>query len=391
MELAGDRTLPSCSAAADHARLRTVPRRNGVTVSRSGPMKSGDRDEEPASIPPSKSGGVFAYIPLLSMLRSYRREWIGGDLRGGVSACIVMIPSVIAYAALADLAPQYGLYSALAGMLGYALFASSRQVIAGPDASITLLVASTVGPLAGGDAARTAALCSAAALLGGALLLLAARLRVGVVADFLSRPVLIGYMSGAALILVVTQLGKLFGIKLAHQNFFPALLELGTRLRETHVPTLAFGLSLIALLAAARQWLPKVPGALVVVVLALVASALFDLEGHGVKVVGAVPRGLPTFHLPAAAIADFCGLLPGALGIALLTFSDGILMARGFAVKDGTTIRPTQELRALGFSNLAAGLFDGFSVGASQSRTTVNQDAGGRTQMSSLVSAALLA
>jgi SulP family sulfate permease len=329
-------------------------------------------------------------LPLVGLLRTYQREWISGDLRGGISASLVMIPSVIAYAEPADLRPEYGLYAALMAMLGYALFASSRQVIAGPDAALTLLVASAVGPLAGGDPARTAALSAATALLGGVLMLLAAGLRVGMVADFLSKPVLIGYMTGASLILVSTQLGKLFGIKLEQQNFFPLLLELAAKLGQTHVLTLCLGLSFLSLLLAARHWNPKMPGALVIVVVALVTSAVFDLERHGVKVIGHVPRGLPLPRLPSVTMADLRELLPGALGIALLTFPDGILLARAFAVKNRYDIRPTQELRALAVSNLAAGLIQGFSVGASQSRTTVNDAAGGRTQMASLVSAASL-
>src|SRR5262245_9755642 len=332
----------------------------------------------------------LAQLPLVGLLRTYRREWIGGDLRGGISASLVMIPSVIAYAELADLRPEYGLYAALMAMLGYALLASSRQVIAGPDAAITLLVASAVGPLAGGDPARTAAFAAATALLGGGLMLLAAGLRVGMVADFLSKPVLIGYMTGASLILVSTQLGKLFGIKLEQQNFFPLLLELAAKLGQTHVLTLCLGLGFLGLLLTAHHWLPKMPGALVIVVVALVTSAVFDLERHGVKVIGHVPRGLPLPRLPSVTMADLRELLPGALGIALLTFPDGILLARAFAVKNRYDIRPTQELRALAVSNLAAGLFQGFSVGASQSRTTVNDAAGGRTQMASLVAVASL-
>jgi sulfate permease, SulP family len=331
-------------------------------------------------------------LPFVGLFRTYRREWIGGDLRGGISACLVTIPSVIAYAGLANLRPEHGLYAALIAMLVYALLASSRQVIAGPDAAITLLVASAVGPLAGGDPARAAALSAATALLGGVLMLLAAGLHVGIVADFLSKPVLIGYMTGASLILVSTQLGKLFGIKLEQQeNFFSLLLELAAKLGQTHVLTLGLGLGFLGLLFAARHWIPKLPGALVIVVVALVISVVFDLERYGVRVIGHVSRGLPVPRLPLVTMADLRALLPGTLGIALLTFPDGILLARAFAAKNRYDIRPTQELRALAVSNLAAGLFQGFSVGASQSRTTVNDDAGGRSQMASLVSVASLA
>jgi SulP family sulfate permease len=327
---------------------------------------------------------------VVGLLRGYRREWLRGDLVGGVSACVVMIPSVVAYADLVHLPPASGLYAALAGLLGYALFASSRQVIAGPDAAIALLVASATGPLSGRDPARAAALTAATALVAGALMLIASRLRVGVVADFLSKPVLVGYMSGAALILVSTQLGKLFGVKLGAQDFFPLLAELSRRLGETHLPTLGLGLGLIALLALLRRLAPGLPGALVVSVVALAASVLFDLQAHGVKVIGEVPRGLPRFALPAVSSADLRDLFPAAVGIALLTFPDGILLARAFAAKHRYEVDPRQELRALAVANLAAGLFQGFSVGASQSRTTVNEASGARTQMSSLLAAGAL-
>jgi len=332
----------------------------------------------------------MSVLPVAGQLRGYRREWLRGDLVGGVSACVVMIPSVIAYADLVGLPPTSGLYAALAAVVGYALFASSRQVIAGPDAAIALLVVSAVGPLSGGNPARAAALSAATALLGGALMLIASRLRVGVVADFLSKPVLVGYMSGAALILVSTQLGKLFGLKLRAQDFFPLLAELARRVGQTHLPTLGLGLGLILLLAALRRLAPRAPGALVASVVALAASAFFDLAGHGVKVIGDVPRGLPRFVLPAVSVGDLRDLFPAAVGIALLTFPDGVLLARALAARHRDHVDPEQELRALAVANLAAGFFQGFSVGASQSRTTVNEASGARTQLSSLFAAGAL-
>jgi len=301
-----------------------------------------------------------------------------------------MIPSVIAYAELAGLAPVHGLYAALAGMLGYALFASSRQVIAGPDAAVALLVGVAIGPWIEGKPELAPALAAMVALLAGALMLLASRLNAGVVADFLSKPVLIGYLTGAALILISTQFGKLFGFKLASHNFFTLLLELGGRLRETHLLTLAVGTGLILLLELMRRFAPKIPGALVIFVLSLVLSMAFNLSERGVAVIGDVPRGLPGIRLPIVSLDLIKELLPAAIGIALLTFPEGILLARAFATKNRYEVRPNQELLALSVSNLAAGLFQGFSVGASQSRTTVNDATGGRTQMACLVAAGAL-
>ena len=333
---------------------------------------------------------VFRSLPLVRLCRSYRRESFRGDVLAGISVCVVMIPSVIAYAELAGLPSVNGLYAALAGMIGYAFFASSRQVIAGPDAAVSLLVGIAIGNWVQGDPAQAPALAAMVALLSGALMLVASRLNVGMVADFLSKPVLIGYLTGAALILISTQLGKLFDIKPASHEFFPLLAELAGRLREAHLLTLDLGLGFILLMELLRRLVPKLPGALVIFITALVLSAAFHLSEHGVAVIGDVPRGLPGLRLPLLSPEIIRELLPAAIGISLLTFPEGILLARAFAAKNRYEVRPNQELLALSVSNLAAGLFQGFSVGASQSRTTVNDAAGGRTQMTSLVAVGVL-
>ena len=329
-------------------------------------------------------------LPLVTLCRTYRREWVGGDLVAGISVCVVMIPSVIAYAELAGLPPVHGLYAALAGMVAYALFASSRQVIAGPDAAITLLVGTGIAVFVEDDPSRAPVLAAMVALLSGGVMLVASRLKLGIVADFLSKPVLVGYLTGAALILVSTQLSKLFGVKLAAHSFFGILAELARRLPETHLLTLLVGLGLIALLEFLRRTVPKVPGALVVFVLAIVLSMVFELGSRGVAVIGNVPSGLPGIHWPLVSFDMIQELFPAAVGIAVLTFPEGVLLARAFAVKNRYEVRPNQELLALAVSNLAAGLFQGFPVGASQSRTTVNDAAGGKTQMTSLIAAGAL-
>ena len=200
-----------------------------------------------------------------------------------------------------------------------------------------------------------------------------------------------GYLTGAALILMSTQLGKLFGIRTTESDFFPLLAELVRRLGETHWLTFGVGVGLIALLEMLRRFVPRIPGALVVFVVALLISSVFDLAGHGVKVVGDVPRGLPGLRLPAVTLRDIRELLPAAVGAVMLTFPEGILLARALAAKNRHEIRPNQELVALAFANAAAGLFQGFSVGASQSRTTVGDASGGKSQVVSLVAAGALA
>lgn len=302
-----------------------------------------------------------------------------------------MIPSVIAYAELAGLSPAHGLYAALVAMVGYALLASSRQVIAGPDAALTLLVASAVGPLSGGDPSKAATLAAVMALLCGALMLLAAVIRLGAVADLLSRPVLVGYLSGAAVILVSTQLGKLFGIATREHEFFPLVAEIFNRLRETHVITFVIGVGLIGALVVARHVAPRFPGALVASAMALALSVLFGLDAHGVKVIGDVPGGLPKLSEPRVSLRELQVLVPAAAGVVLLAFPESILLARAFGAKNRYEIHPTQELMALAVANLAAGLFQGFPSGASQSRTSVCDATGGRSQIVSLVAAGTLA
>src|SRR5580700_2405628 len=188
---------------------------------------------QPATAPPSPTTPVLGWmrlVPGLAAFRGYQRSWLASDLLAGVSVCVVMIPSVIAYADLMGLPPQHGLYAALIPLLVYPLFGSSRHVIVGPDIAISLLILGAVGPLAGGDPGRAAALAAMTAVLSGLLLLLGARGRVGAVADFFSKPVLVGYMTGAALILIGSQLDKLFRVSLEHNDFFPRLFELATKL-----------------------------------------------------------------------------------------------------------------------------------------------------------------
>jgi SulP family sulfate permease len=327
-------------------------------------------------------------LPLLGTLRDYRMAWLGKDSIAGLSACIVSIPSVIAYAELVHLPAIAGLYAALAAAIGYALFSSSRHVIAGPDAAIGLLAGSAILPLAGGDPARIVVLAAVLSILSGAVLLLAARLKLGVIADLLSRPVLIGYLNGASLVLIATQLGKMFGIKTEGEEFFELVLTVLEKLADTHVATFVFGVLLVGLLVALARWLPRVPGALAVCALAIAATFALDLGSHGVALVGEVPSGVPRLTIPSFHWADIAALAPAAVAIAFLAFSDGILLAQTFAEKNGYEVRPNRELVALGSANILAGLWQGFPVSASQSRTSIVDSAGGMTQVAQLVLAA---
>jgi len=341
--------------------------------------------------PTSNSSGLVRLIPGLALSRNYKTAWLLSDILAGISVCFVMIPAVIAYAGLMGLPPQHGLYAALIPLVVYAFFGSSRQVIVGPDIAISLLIFSAIGPLANGSPARAAVLAATVALLSGLLLLLGARAKIGAVADFLSKPVLVGYMTGAALILMASQINKVFGVSLRNNDFFPRLGELVGKISETHLATLGFGVGLLALLIAIKRIAPKSPAALFVCVLAVLASMTFHLDQYGINTVGKFPSGLPTFSVPHLEWHEIQQLFPAAAGIALLTYTEGILLARAFAAKNGYEVNPNQELVALGLADVVAAFFQGFSITGSQARTTLNDSAGGKTQLTSLIAAGTLA
>ncbi|MBF0261869.1 MAG: SulP family inorganic anion transporter, partial [Magnetococcales bacterium] len=221
-------------------------------------------------------------LPFYHTLKNYPFSWLRHDLVAGLTACVVMIPSVIAYAELVHMPAISGIYAALAASVGYALFTSSRHVIAGPDAAIGLLAGTAILPLAAGDPTRIPALAALLALLSGIILVFAAHLRIGTIADFLSRPVLIGYLNGASLILVSTQLGKLFAIKTSGEDFFPLLWQILSQLEQTHPPTLIFGVATILTLIVIARNLPWLPGALVVSGMGILAARYLGLGEMGV-------------------------------------------------------------------------------------------------------------
>ncbi|MEO5346729.1 MAG: SulP family inorganic anion transporter [Magnetococcus sp. YQC-9] len=327
-------------------------------------------------------------LPFYHTLKNYQLGWIRHDIVAGLTACVVMIPSVIAYAELVHMPAISGIYAALAASIGYALFASSRHVIAGPDAAIGLLAGTAILPLAAGDPSRIPALAALLALLAGIILVFAAHLRVGTIADFLSRPVLIGYLNGASLILVSTQLGKLFAIKTSGEDFFPLVWQILAELQHTHAPTLIFGVTTILTMIVIARNVPWLPSALVVSVMGILAARYLGLADMGILLVGRVPDGAPALAMPVIHWSDVPALAPAAVAIAFLAFSDGILLAQVFADKNKYSINPNQELSALGMANISAGLLHGFPVSASQSRTSIVDSAGGKTQMAQLFAAA---
>jgi len=330
-------------------------------------------------------------IPVAADLRHYRPQTGRHDGIAGVTVAALAIPSAMAYAELAGLSPVNGLYALLLPALAYALFGSSRQIVIGPEGSISTLVAAAILPFAvagSGDAAELAAMLAVLVTLCFAA---AWALRLGWIADYFSRPVLVGYIHGVAVVLVIGQLGKLFGLSIDASNPLGQLWEVITELGSVSGATVAVGALSLAALFGLRLLMPKLPAALLVVVVAIGLSWASDLAAHGVAVVGPIPGGLPSFEIPSPGFADIVRLLPAALGIFLVSFADEILTARSFAGRHNQDVRGSQELLAMGASNAAAGLTQGFPVGASGSRTAVNDDMGARTQIAGLFAASTVA
>jgi sulfate permease, SulP family len=328
-------------------------------------------------------------LPGLALIFRYDRSQLPNDALAALVVTLVLIPSAFAYSDLAKCAPAAGLYAAVGGMVAFALFTSSHHVIAGPDAAIALMVGAAIGPLVGDDPGKAVTLATVLAILTAVVLFLMARLRLGIAADFLSSPALLGFMNGAAVVIVASQIGKLCGIALKEDNTLLRLWEWASRLGETHGPTILTGLICVALMLFCRWKLPWAPGAVVVFVLALLLGRLIDFSKYGMQLIGTVDLRIPDAVRPGLTLQDGAPLFTSAIGIALLVFSEGVVLGRSMAGKHGYAIDPDRELVALGAANLAAGLLCSFAVGSSQSRTLLNDATGGRTQMVSFLAAAM--
>lgn len=328
--------------------------------------------------------------PGVVWMRAYQRADLRYDLIAGVTLAAVILPVAMAYGQLAGLPPIVGVYASIMPLLAYALFGSSRLLVLGPDTSTAALVGAAVLPLAGGDAVHAMALAAGLALLVGGMCLVAGAARLGFIADFLSKPILVGYINGLALSVIAGQLGKVFGAPIARGDFFGQIFELLTNLSRTNLASLAIGAGTLVLIVGLRRVAPRVPGPLIAVAGATALVSVFQLDAYGVAIIGRIPPGLPAPRVPAVSLAELAAMLPEALGITLLTFSDTILNARVFGARNGYVVRSNRELIGLGAGNIAAALSQGFAVSASGTRTAVNEAAGGRTQLAGVTAAATL-
>jgi high affinity sulfate transporter 1 len=337
---------------------------------------------------------VFRVVPGLQAASSYRREWLGRDVVAGVVLTTLLVPQGMAYAELAGLPPITGLYTSILCLLGYAVFGPSRILVLGPDSSLGPMIAATILPLiaAKGDEKRAIALASMLAIMVGAIMLLAAVAKLGFIADLISKPTMIGYLNGLALTILVGQLPKLFGFKTDAEGLIQetAAFVRGLADGKAVAAAAAVGIAGIVLILILQRWLPKVPAVLIMVVLAIAATSVFSLAEHGVSLVGVLPKGFPPLTIPHVRVSDLGPLFAGALGIVLVSLADTISTASAFAARTGQEIRGNQEMIGIGAANLAAGLFQGFPVSTSGSRTAVAERSGAKTQLTGVVGAALI-
>lgn len=311
------------------------------------------------------------WLPGLANLLHYRREWFHADMQAGLSVAAIQIPIAIAYAQIVGLPPQYGLYACVLPMMVYALIGSSRQLMVGPDAATCAMIAGAVAPLAMGDPQRIAELSVIVTVLVGVMLIAAGLARAGFIASFFSRPILIGYLNGIGLSLIAGQLSKVVGFKIEGDGFILSLINFFQRLGEIHWVTLIIGLAALGLLIWLPRRYPRLPAALTVVALFMLLVGLFGLDRFGVAILGPVPAGIPKLAWPHSNLAEMKSLLRDALGIATVSFCSAMLTARSFAARHGYAINANHEFVALGVSNLAAGISQGFAISGADSRTAV--------------------
>jgi sulfate permease, SulP family len=335
---------------------------------------------DPASGATPARGWRTAFPPA-QWLPAYQAKWLPKDAVAGVTLAAYGIPVSLAYASLAGLPPQYGIYCYLVGGLFYALFGSSRQLAIGPTSAISMLVGVTIAGMAEGDPARWASIAALTAVVIAAMCVIAWLFRLSSLVNFISETILLGFKAGAALTIAMTQLPKLFGVKGGGEHFFERIVILGGQLPETNLVVLGFGLAALALLLLGEKFLPGRPIALVVVVLSIVVLSVTPLAGYGFSIVGALPQGLPEFKLPGLRVRDVDGVIPLAFACLLLAYVESVSAARALAQQNNYEINPRQEFLGLGAANLAAGFFQAYPVAGGLSQSSVNDKAGAQTPL----------
>jgi len=328
------------------------------------------------------------FFPVLDWIFDYQKDWLQYDLIAGLITAAVVIPKAMAYATIAGLPVQVGLYTVLVPMAIYALFGTSRPLSVSTTTTLAILVAAEFSQVAvAGDPASLTKALATLTLLVGAILLLASLLRLGFIANFISEPVLIGFKAGIALVIVLDQVPKMLGVHLPKGTFVHNLLATLQAIPHASLPTLALGIVMIILLVGIERFFPRAPAPLIVVAIAIASVRLFGLQAHGVETVGQIPQGLPPFTFPDFSLV--AQLWTGALGIALMSFTETIAAGRAFATSEEPPLRPNLELAATGLANAGGALLGAMPAGGGTTQTAVNRLAGARTQLAELVTAAV--
>jgi high affinity sulfate transporter 1 len=337
---------------------------------------------------------VLDAVPGIALVRSYKAGWLRSDLVAGLILTALLVPQGMAYAELAGLPPITGLYTSVLCLIGYAIFGPSKVLVLGPDSALGPMIAACIIPLvaANGDPGKAVAYASILALMVGAVTVLAGIFKLGFVAALLSKPTQIGYMNGLALTIIIGQLPKLFGFSVDGDGLIDETAEFFQGLADgkTVPMALLIGVASLAVILLFQRLLPRVPGVLVAVVLAILAVSLFNLTDFGVKVVGPLPSGFPPFTIPTVPVGDLLLLFAGALGIVLVSLTDTISTASAFAARSGDQVDGNKEMIGIGAANIAAGFFQGFPVSTSGSRTAVAAQNGAKSQVTGLVGAAAI-
>lgn len=330
-------------------------------------------------------------FPILNWLPNYHREYLKNDLFAGFTVAVMLIPQAMAYALLAGLPPVHGLYAAFVPLIVYPVFGTCRQLAVGPVALDSMLVAAGIGLLANPGTDDYLVLAALLAVMVGTIQLLVGVARLGFVVDFLSNPVISGFTSAAAVIIIFGQLRHMSGIGIPNSQEIDTLVTyLIFHLDEFHLPTFLTGILCLVLLIGLKKWRSRVPGALVAVVLSTLAVWAFGLEKYGISIVGDVPEGLPIPRIPEITLAKIESLMPIALTLSFVSFMEAFAVAKRISAKRSYEVEADRELLGLGAANISSGLFGGFSIAGSFSRTAVNAESGAQTGVSSMVSAGIV-
>ena len=341
--------------------------------------------------PQKEKRTLRSFFPIIDWLPKYKGSWLRPDIIAALTVWALVVPEAMAYAGIAGMPPEAGLYAAPLALIGYAIFGTSKHLNVGPSSTVAALSFSVVAGLVAVGSDDFISLTIMLAILVGIMLVLAGLLRLGVLADFFSRPVLDGFIVGVAITIVIGQLDKILGYEIPEElDFIPDLLALISDIAAVHWPTLVIGGVSLALLFLIERFFPKLPASIIVLFLSIIASAALGFEELGIHVVGEIPAGLPEFGVPEVTIEQIGSLAPGAIAIALVAFAESVATARTYASKFKYKVSADQELIALGASNMGAGISQGFVVDGSLSKTSASVGAGAKSQMVSIIAAGII-